>query len=158
MRPEEAGSSELSGRVLVVEDEAALARLLQVELSASGFEVLLAGDGETAMATALAESLDLILADVMMPRMDGFELIRHLRGDPRTEGHLHHHAHGTRPEGRQAGGPDGWRRRLPDQALPQRGARDAGARRAAPRALPALPVAADRAPGQPSDARAGTES
>jgi DNA-binding response OmpR family regulator len=78
-------TDEITGRVLVVEDEAALARLLQVELGASGFEVMLAGDGETALTTALAEPPDLILADVMMPRMDGFELIRRLRADPRTE-------------------------------------------------------------------------
>ncbi len=78
-------TGEITGRILIVEDDAALARLLQVELGASGFEVALAGDGEAALAAAVAEPPDLILADVMMPRMDGFELIRRLRGDPRTE-------------------------------------------------------------------------
>jgi DNA-binding response OmpR family regulator len=78
-------TDEITGRVLVVEDEAALARLLQVELGASGFDVTLAGDGEEALAAALAEPPDLILADVMMPRMDGFELVRRLRADPLTE-------------------------------------------------------------------------
>ena len=78
-------TDEITGRVLVVEDEAALARLFQVELGASGFEVTLAGDGEAALASAVAEPPDLVLADVMMPRMDGFELIRRLRADPRTE-------------------------------------------------------------------------
>jgi PleD family two-component response regulator len=71
--------------VLVVEDDAALARLLQVELSASGFEVRLASDGQEALAGALEDPPDLVLADVMMPNMTGYELTRRLSDDPRTE-------------------------------------------------------------------------
>jgi diguanylate cyclase (GGDEF)-like protein len=78
-------TEEITGRVLVVEDEPAIARLLQVELGASGFEVRLAGDGNEALATALEDPPDVVIADVMMPRMGGFELVRHLREDPRTE-------------------------------------------------------------------------
>jgi PleD family two-component response regulator len=79
-------TQEGSGRVLVVEDEPAIARLLQVELGASGFEVVLASDGEAGLAEAVARPPDVVIADVMMPGMDGFELVRRLRHDPRTEG------------------------------------------------------------------------
>ncbi len=72
--------------ILVVEDDAIISRLLQIELEAAGFEVRLAGDGEAALEAAAERCPDLVLADVMMPRMDGFELVRRLRGDPRTEG------------------------------------------------------------------------
>jgi DNA-binding response OmpR family regulator len=75
-----------AGRVLVVEDEPAIARLLQVELGASGFGVTLASGGAEALAAVLRDPPDVVIADVMMPGMDGFELVRRLRGDPRTEG------------------------------------------------------------------------
>ncbi len=71
--------------VLVVEDDAFLARLLDVELSSSGYVVRVAHDGEQALTAAFERCPDLVLADVMMPRMDGFELVRRLRADPRTE-------------------------------------------------------------------------
>jgi diguanylate cyclase (GGDEF)-like protein len=71
--------------VLVVEDDEFLARLLDVELSSSGYTVRVAHDGEEGLAAAFDRTPDLVLADVMMPRMDGFELVRRLRGDPRTE-------------------------------------------------------------------------
>ena len=78
-------TEEITGRVLVVEDEPAIARLLQVELGASGFEVRLAADGNEALAAVAEEVPDVVIADVMMPRMGGFELVRRLREDPRTE-------------------------------------------------------------------------
>jgi DNA-binding response OmpR family regulator len=78
-------TEEITGRVLVVEDEPAIARLLQVELGASGFEVRLAADGNEALAAVAEDVPDVVIADVMMPRMGGFELVRRLREDPRTE-------------------------------------------------------------------------
>ncbi|BBC28967.1 Histidine kinase [Streptomyces graminofaciens] len=70
-------------RLLVVDDNADmrayLTRLLQPE-----YEVLLAADGRAALETVLAQPVELVLSDVMMPRMDGFELVRALRADPRT--------------------------------------------------------------------------
>lgn len=72
--------------ILVVEDDAFISRLLEVELSAAGFEVRVASDGDEALESAFDDCPDLVLADVMMPRMDGFELTRKLREDPRTEG------------------------------------------------------------------------
>ncbi|NUL08049.1 response regulator, partial [Streptomyces lunaelactis] len=48
------------------------------------YDVLLAADGRAALEMALAQPVELVLSDVMMPRMDGFELVRALRADPRT--------------------------------------------------------------------------
>jgi diguanylate cyclase (GGDEF)-like protein len=70
--------------VLVVDDDPFIARLLEIELRAAGYEVAVAGDGVQALEAAQARSPDLVLADVMMPNMDGFELTRRLRLDPRT--------------------------------------------------------------------------
>jgi diguanylate cyclase (GGDEF)-like protein len=70
--------------VLVVDDDPFIARLLEIELKAAGYDVRVANDGETALGLAQERSPDLVLADVMMPNMDGFELTRRLRQDPRT--------------------------------------------------------------------------
>jgi diguanylate cyclase (GGDEF)-like protein len=72
--------------VLVVEDDRFIARLLSVELRAAGYDVQVASDGAEGLAMAQERCPDLILADVMMPHMDGFEMTRRLRDDPRTEG------------------------------------------------------------------------
>lgn len=87
-RTENTGESEEDegpASILVVEDDVYISRLLEVELSASGYDVRLAGDGQTALDLAFEGCPDLVLADVMMPGMDGFELTRRLREDPRTE-------------------------------------------------------------------------
>ncbi len=70
--------------LLVVDDDPFIARLLEIELKAAGYEVRVASDGVMALETAQQRSPDLVLADVMMPNMDGFELTRRLRLDPRT--------------------------------------------------------------------------
>ncbi|MGH9066328.1 MAG: response regulator transcription factor [Acidimicrobiales bacterium] len=67
------------GRVLVVDDEAAQRFVLRRYLAQAGYEVLEAADGRTALATVRKEKPDLALVDVMMPELDGFELIRLLR-------------------------------------------------------------------------------
>ncbi len=70
--------------VLVVDDDPFIARLLEIELRAAGYEVGVAGDGVQALEAAQQRCPDLVLADVMMPNMDGFELTRRLRQDART--------------------------------------------------------------------------
>jgi DNA-binding response OmpR family regulator len=77
-----AGSTGTS--LLVVDDDAFIARLLEIELSAAGYDVRTAASGERALELASERCPDLILADVMMPNMDGFELTRRLRMDERT--------------------------------------------------------------------------
>jgi diguanylate cyclase (GGDEF)-like protein len=71
-------------RLLVVDDDPFIARLLEIELNAAGFRVRVANDGEQAMAMVAEETPDLVITDVMMPHVDGFELTRRLRLDPRN--------------------------------------------------------------------------
>ena len=72
--------------LLVVDDDAFIARLLEIELSAAGYHVRTAGSGDRALELAFERCPDLVVADVMMPNMDGFELTRQLRMDERTAG------------------------------------------------------------------------
>lgn len=72
-------------RILIVEDEKTIVEILAFNLRKAGYAVLEAGDGETGLRCALKEKPDLILLDVMLPRMDGFEVCRRVRGqDPFT--------------------------------------------------------------------------
>jgi len=68
----------------VVDDIDANVRLLEAKLSAEYYEVLTASDGPTALAMAAAEKPDIILLDVMMPGMDGFQVCSRLKTDPET--------------------------------------------------------------------------
>ncbi|MFE6937729.1 SpoIIE family protein phosphatase [Streptomyces chartreusis] len=70
-------------RLLVVDDNADM-RAYLTQLLQPDYDVLPAADGRAALEMALAEPVELVLSDVMMPRMDGFELVRALRADPRT--------------------------------------------------------------------------
>jgi two-component system cell cycle response regulator len=74
----------MSARILVVDDIEANVRLLEAKLSAEYYEVLTAYDGPTALAMAASEKPDIILLDVMMPGMDGFQVCRRLKDDPET--------------------------------------------------------------------------
>jgi diguanylate cyclase (GGDEF)-like protein len=71
-------------RILVVDDDPDIRTFLEVTLSLSGYEVEQARDGEEAFTVAVATSPALVLMDVMMPRVDGFEALRRLRADGRT--------------------------------------------------------------------------
>ncbi len=70
----------MSAKVLVVEDQSDLAELLAHNLRLEGFEVRTVGDGRDVMALVRAWSPDLILLDLMLPGLDGFEVLRALRG------------------------------------------------------------------------------
>ena len=74
----------MSARILVVDDIPTNRRLLEAKLEASYYEVLLANDGVTALEIAEAERPDVILLDVMMPGMDGYEVCRRLKANPNT--------------------------------------------------------------------------
>ena len=69
-------------RILIADDMPANVHILQLRLAALGYEILTAADGEEALAIAREKQPDLILLDVMMPKMDGIEVCRHLRADP----------------------------------------------------------------------------
>jgi two-component system cell cycle response regulator len=74
----------MSARILVVDDIEANVRLLEAKLSAEYYEVMSATDGVTALAMAAAEKPDIVLLDVMMPGMDGFQVCRRLKEDAAT--------------------------------------------------------------------------
>jgi two-component system cell cycle response regulator len=74
----------MTGRILVVDDIEANVRLLQAKLAAEYYDVLTASDGATALEKAVREQPDLVLLDVMMPGMDGFETCRRMKDDPAT--------------------------------------------------------------------------
>src|SRR5215472_11273418 len=74
----------MSGRVLVVDDVEANVKLLEAKLSSEYFDVLTAYNGQSALQIAERELPDVILLDVMMPRMDGFEVCRQLKANRRT--------------------------------------------------------------------------
>lgn len=69
----------MSNRILLVEDDMTLSMIVSETLQRDGFHVLTAGDGEDGLRTFTRYGADLIIADVMMPRMDGFEMGRKIR-------------------------------------------------------------------------------
>ncbi len=69
-------------RILIVDDNPVNVKVLQTRLAAEGYEVITAADGEEGLAAARTLTPDLILLDVMMPKVDGFEVCRQLRADP----------------------------------------------------------------------------
>ncbi|WP_042389408.1 response regulator transcription factor [Streptacidiphilus melanogenes] len=75
-----ATESDAPARVLVVDDEPALRDALESSLAFEGYEVLTASDGLEALDAVAAEQPDLVLLDIMMPRMDGLTAVRRLRG------------------------------------------------------------------------------
>src|SRR4026209_2308994 len=70
--------------ILVVDDEPDIARFVEVNLRSADYDVSVAGDGEEALERATEIRPDLILLDVMMPRLDGFEVAQRLRKNPQT--------------------------------------------------------------------------
>ena len=74
----------MTARILVVDDIPANVRLLEVRLLAEYFEVLTASNGADAIETCENSKVDVVLLDVMMPEMDGFEVCRRLKSDPAT--------------------------------------------------------------------------
>ena len=71
-------------KIMVVEDDAALREIYSIRIAAEGYEVVSAGDGEEALAMAVREKPDLILSDVMMPKISGFDMLDILRATPET--------------------------------------------------------------------------
>ncbi|MEJ7730283.1 MAG: response regulator transcription factor [Polyangiaceae bacterium] len=67
--------------VLVVEDDASICMGLEMNLTAEGYRVVVATDGERGLELARAGGIDLLILDVMLPRLNGFELLRTLRGE-----------------------------------------------------------------------------
>src|SRR5207237_5273281 len=74
----------VSGRILVVDDQRANVEMMAGVLRARGYEVLTALDGEPALEEVRAGNPDVVISDILMPGLDGYELCRRLRADPST--------------------------------------------------------------------------
>ncbi|MEO8476384.1 MAG: response regulator [Actinomycetota bacterium] len=74
----------MAEQILVVDDDPDIARFVEVNLRSAGYDVAVAGDGEEALEKAGDLRPDLVLLDVMMPRIDGFEVAQRLRKNPQT--------------------------------------------------------------------------
>jgi len=73
------------GRILVVDDQRANVEMLVELLRSRGYEVIGVYDAETALERIAAQGFDLVISDIRMPGMDGYELTQRLRNDPATE-------------------------------------------------------------------------
>ena len=74
----------MNGTILVADDSQAVRDILQMSLETLGYTVVLAEDGERAMERIQAQHPDLIIADVMMPKVNGFQICRRVKSDPST--------------------------------------------------------------------------
>ena len=72
-------------KVLLVEDDNNLREIFQMRLQAEGYTAVVAADGEEGLVTAMKEKPDLVIADVMMPKLSGFEMVESLRAAPETK-------------------------------------------------------------------------
>ena len=81
----------MNKRILIVEDEKNIVDILSFNLSKEGYETLEAYDGEAGLQLALEQNPDLILLDLMLPKMNGFDVCRSLRRENRE--HTGHHAY-----------------------------------------------------------------
>lgn len=75
----------MNHRILIVEDSPTQALRAQILLDGAGYEVETAENGQVGLQKALADPPDLVIADILMPVMDGYEMTRRLKSDPRTE-------------------------------------------------------------------------
>jgi two-component system alkaline phosphatase synthesis response regulator PhoP len=72
-------------KILIAEDSSTVRRLVAGRLAADGYQVIEAADGQEALELARQERPDLIVLDKVMPKFDGFEVVRALREDPQTQ-------------------------------------------------------------------------
>jgi two-component system cell cycle response regulator len=75
-----------SKKILAVDDEPSICKLVQTALTGRGYEVIVAHNGEEALDKVALEHPDLVVLDIMMPKMDGREARRRLAKDPKTKG------------------------------------------------------------------------
>ena len=76
----------MSKKVLIVDDEPNIAISVEFLMRREGFEVLVAHDGEEGLARIRSDRPDLVVLDIMMPKLDGFEVCRAVRADPALAG------------------------------------------------------------------------
>ncbi|HSB19022.1 MAG TPA: response regulator [Anaeromyxobacteraceae bacterium] len=76
----------MSRRILIVDDEPNIVISLEYLMKREGYETAVAGDGEAALASLAERTPDLVVLDVMLPKLNGFEVCRQIRADPRWKG------------------------------------------------------------------------
>ena len=88
MSPETAKMAEKQTKILIVEDDVTMREIMVHKMSTSGFTVIEAADGKSAIATWKKEKPDIVLLDLMLPEMDGFEILETIRkdNDPQVAG------------------------------------------------------------------------
>lgn len=72
----------MTKRILTIDDSKTIRDMLRMTLASAGFEVLQAVDGQDGVEVMTREKVDLVITDINMPRMNGYEVVRHLRGNP----------------------------------------------------------------------------
>ncbi|MFT5180046.1 MAG: DNA-binding response OmpR family regulator [Candidatus Paceibacteria bacterium] len=76
---------ELSGKtILLVEDDQLVGEMLNRRLRLAGAKIIWASDGEDALEKIVLEKIDVIVTDLMMPRLDGFEMLKQIKANPKT--------------------------------------------------------------------------
>ncbi|HUP68930.1 MAG TPA: response regulator [Acidimicrobiales bacterium] len=76
----------MASRVLVVDDDPVIQNLLRVNFEMEGYEVIVASDGVEGLERARRDAPDVVVCDIMMPRMDGLTVAREMKADPATAG------------------------------------------------------------------------
>jgi DNA-binding response OmpR family regulator len=76
----------MASRILIIDDEPSIVLSLEFLMKREGFEVAVAGDGEGALRTMAERRPDLVILDVMMPKLNGFEVCQRIRADPALRG------------------------------------------------------------------------
>jgi len=69
-------------KILIIDDEVQLIQMVQIRLEANGYDIVAAYAGEEGIEKVKSENPDLIILDIMMPKMDGFEVCKILKNDP----------------------------------------------------------------------------
>jgi len=80
------GSGRMKQKILLIEDERTIVEVLTYNLTKEGFEVFAASDGRDGLARARSILPDLVILDLMLPVVDGLQVCRELRSDPKTQG------------------------------------------------------------------------
>ena len=75
----------MAKKILIIEDEQYIAEMYKIKFRQQGFKTLVATDGETGLKLAQKQLPDLILLDLILPKLDGYQLLRQLRKDPNTQ-------------------------------------------------------------------------
>ena len=90
----------MSKRILVVEDQEDNRQILRDLLANAGYDMIEAEDGEQAIAAASEHRPDLILMDIQLPMLDGYEATRRIKADPGSQRHSDHRGHLVRAQRR----------------------------------------------------------